>query len=181
MQVQAQLAEEKQYSQTMFDVDVKGLDWNGQLKVGNNQFVGLNYFQSVTNNLALGGEAFYLGSQRKSGVGLAMRHQGDPGIATCQIATTGLLSATYHHKVSEKVYLASELMWNWNAREATAAFGYDYILRQCRLRGRVDSQGVITAFLEERLNVGVNFVLSAELDHYRKDYRFGFGMTVGME
>ena len=179
--LQAQLAEEKQYSQTMFDVDVKGMDWNGQLKVGNNQFVGLNYFQSVTENLALGGEAFYLGSQRKSGVGFALRHQGDPGIATCQVATTGLLSATYHHKVSDKVYLASELMWNWNAREATAAFGYDYILRQCRLRGRVDSQGVITAFLEERLNVGVNFVLSAELDHYRKDYKFGFGLTVGME
>ena len=179
--IQAQLAEEKAYSQTMFDVDVKGLDWNGQVKVGNNQFVGVNYFQSVTNNLALGGEAFYLGSQRKSGVGFALRHQGEPGIATCQIATTGLLSCTYHHKVSEKVYLASELMWNWNAREATAAFGYDYILRQCRLRGRVDSQGVITAYLEERLNVGVNFVLSAELDHWRKDYRFGFGMTVGME
>mmetsp|Transcript_7212 Transcript_7212/g.24770 ORF Transcript_7212/g.24770 Transcript_7212/m.24770 type:complete len:390 (+) Transcript_7212:66-1235(+) len=179
--VQAQLAEEKQYSQTMFDCDVKGLDWNAQLKVGNNQFVGVNYFQSVTNNLALGGEAFYLGSQRKSGVGFALRHQGEPGIATCQVATTGLLSATYHHKVSDKVYLASEMMWNWNAREATAAFGYDYILRQCRLRGRIDSSGVITAFLEERLNVGVNFVLSAELDHYRKDYRFGFGMTVGME
>ena len=179
--VQAQLAEEKQYSQTMFDCDVKGLDWNAQLKVGNNQFVGVNYFQSVTNNLALGGEAFYLGSQRKSGVGFALRHQGEPGIATCQVATTGLLSATCHHKVSDKVYLASEMMWNWNAREATAAFGYDYILRQCRLRGRIDSSGVITAFLEERLNVGVNFVLSAELDHYRKDYRFGFGMTVGME
>ena len=179
--LQAQLSEESKYDQTMFDVDLKGMDWNGQVKVGNNQFIGVNYFQSVTNNLALGGEAFYLGTQRKSGVGFAMRHQGEPGIATCQVATTGLLSATYHHKVSDKVYLASELMWNWNQREATAAVGYDYILRQCRLRGRVDSQGVVTAFLEERLNVGVNFVLSAEVDHWRKDYRFGFGMTVGME
>ena len=134
----------------MFDLDFKGLDWNGQLKVGNSQFVGVNYFQSVTNNLALGGEAFYLGSQRKSGIGLAMRHQSDPGIATCQIANTGMLSCTYHHKVSEKVFLASEFMWNWNLREATAAVGYDYILRQCRLRGKVDSSGVITAFLEER-------------------------------
>jgi mitochondrial import receptor subunit TOM40 len=181
VKLQSQLDKENRYSQTMFDLDFKGLDWNGQLKVGNSQFVGVNYFQSVTDKLALGGEAFYLGSQRKSGIGLAMRHQSDPGIATCQIANTGMLSCTYHHKVSEKVFLASEFMWNWNLREATAAVGYDYILRQCRLRGKVDSSGVITAFLEERLNVGVNFVLSAEVDHFRKDYKFGFGMNVGME
>ncbi len=30
-------------------------------------------------------------------------------------------------------------MYNTNTREATATFGYDYILRQCRLRGRIDS------------------------------------------
>ena len=37
----------------------------------------------------------------------------------------------------------------------------------------------VAAYLEERVNVGVNFVLSAEIDHCRKDYKFGFGMTVG--
>jgi hypothetical protein len=35
------------------------------------------------------------------------------------------------------------------------------------------------AFLEEHLNVGVNFLLSAEIDHAKKDYKFGFGMTIG--
>lgn len=39
--------------------------------------------------------------------------------------------------------LASDFMWNWNAREATASFGYDYMLRQCRLRGRIDSEGKV--------------------------------------
>jgi mitochondrial import receptor subunit TOM40 len=70
-------------------------------------------------------------------------------------------------------------MWNWNAREASASFGYDYTFRQCRLRGKIDSNGVVAAYLEERLNVGVNFLLSAEVDHFKKDYKFGFGMTVG--
>ncbi len=37
----------------------------------------------------------------------------------------------------------------------------------------------VAAYLEERLNVGVNFLLSAELDHIRKDFKFGFGLTVG--
>ena len=48
-----------------------------------------------------------------------------------------------------------------------------------RLRGRVDTEGRVAAFLEERVNVGVNFVLSAEVDHAKKDYKFGLGMTVG--
>jgi hypothetical protein len=40
-----------------------------------------------------------------------------------QIATTGLLSTTYVHKVSDKVSLATEFLWNWNSREATASVG----------------------------------------------------------
>ena len=39
--------------------------------------------------------------------------------------------------------------------------------------------GKFSAFLEERINVGVNFLLSAEIDHVKKDYKFGFGLTVG--
>ncbi len=78
-----------------------------------------------------------------------------------------------------QVSLAADFLWNWNTREATGTFGYDYMLRQCRLRGQVDTNGRVGAFLEERVNVGVNFVLSAELDHWKNDYKFGFGMTVG--
>lgn len=78
-----------------------------------------------------------------------------------------------------QVTLASDFMWNWNQREPSASFGYDYMLRQCRLRGKIDTDGKVGAYLEERVNVGVNFILSAELDHPKKDYKFGFGMTVG--
>ncbi|KAK9823803.1 hypothetical protein WJX72_005619 [[Myrmecia] bisecta] len=176
---QIQLAQEEGMSQGMLDVDLKGKDWNGQLKFGSSQFYGCNYLQSVTPNLALGAEAFWLGQQRRSGTGFAARHSSDKHVATAQVATTGLVSMTYVHKVSEKVSLASEFMWNWMAREASAAFGYDYTLRQCRLRGRIDTDGKVAAYLEERVNVGVNFILSAELDHWKKDYKFGFGMTVG--
>lgn len=242
MKLQTQLTKEKGYSQVMLDVDAKGQDWQGQVKVGNGAFYGLNYIQSVTPALSMGGEAFWLGTQRKSGIGFAARHATDKSVGTVQVrsrqveaaavpsarppaprppwetvptmrsgcplrvslllaqhlgkssllsvscfrlstphqvATTGLVSLTYVHNVSEKVHLASDFLYNWNSREATASVGYDYILRQCRLRGRVDSNGAVAAFLEERLNVGVNFLLSAEIDHFKKDYKFGFGMTVG--
>ena len=37
----------------------------------------------------------------------------------------------------------------------------------------------VACYLEERVNVGVNFILSGEIDHWKKDYKFGVGMTLG--
>lgn len=51
------------------------------------------------------------------------------------------------------------------SRDVTASVGYDYMLRQARVRGKIDSNGVASALLEERLSMGLNFLLSAELDH----------------
>jgi mitochondrial import receptor subunit TOM40 len=64
---------------------------------------GLNYFQSLTTSLSAGGEFFWLGGQLRSGLGLALRHSGEQHIATMQVATTGILSAQYAHKVTDKV------------------------------------------------------------------------------
>eukprot|EP00879_Flechtneria_rotunda_P032803 GHRR01036163.1.p1 GENE.GHRR01036163.1~~GHRR01036163.1.p1 ORF type:complete len:159 (-),score=37.03 GHRR01036163.1:36-512(-) len=102
---------------------------------------GLNYFQSVTPRFSAGGEFFWLGGQLRSGVGLAVRHTGDNHIATMQLATTGILSAQYAHKVTDKVTLATDLLWHWTSREATATMGYDVSLRQARLQGKIDSAG----------------------------------------
>lgn len=179
LKTQFQLASEKGMSQAMFDADLKGKDWNGQIKLGTSQFYGANYFQSVTPSIAMGGEVFYLAEQRRSGLGLAARYATDECVATAQVANTGLVSLTYLQKVSEKVALMTDFLYNSNSREATASFGYDYQLRQSRLRGRLDTDGKVAAFLEEKLNPGVTFVLSAELDYPRKDYKMGFGLLIG--
>eukprot|EP00798_Chlamydomonas_sp_ICE-L_P013142 gene13142-3464_t len=163
----------------MIDTNVKGKDWNSQLKLGNPSFMGINYFQSVTPNFQAGGELFYLASNLKSGVGMAMRHSSDKHVATAQIATTGILSLQYAHKVNEKITLATDFLLHMASREATATMGYDCMLRQCRLRGKVDTNGVVSTFLEERFSPGINFVLSAELDHWNSNYKFGFGVVAG--
>lgn len=61
----------------------QGKHWNGQLKWGTSNFYGANYFQSVTPQLSLGGEVFYLAEQRRRcGQGTCnaqLRHGGLPG------------------------------------------------------------------------------------------------------
>ncbi|XP_039129769.1 LOW QUALITY PROTEIN: mitochondrial import receptor subunit TOM40-1-like [Dioscorea cayenensis subsp. rotundata] len=179
LKANAQLTNEPHFSQGMFNFDYKGTDYRAQFQLGNNAFYGGNYIQSVTPHLSVGSEFFWLGHQRKSGIGLAARYNTDKMVATAQVASTGIVALSYVQKVSEKVSLASDFMYNHMTRDVTASFGYDYILRQCRLRGKLDSNGCVGAFLEERVNMGVNFILSAEIDHPKKDYKFGFGMTVG--
>eukprot|EP00250_Pteridium_aquilinum_P033850 c6487_g1_i1 orf=684-1685(-) len=179
VKVNAQLTNEPHFSQGMFNFDYKGRDFRTQVQLGNNAFYGANYIQSVSPHVALGGEIFWLGHQRKSGLGLAARYSSDKMITTCQLASTGMLSMNYLQRVSDKVALATDFLYNSSTREAVCSLGYDYLLRHCRLRGRIDSNGCAATFLEERLNLGVNFILSAEIDHWKKDYKFGFGMTVG--
>ena len=122
----------------------------------------------------MGGEAFWIGNTRKSGIGLALRHvQSIPSTApppsslgefpntspvaspdglllpgqsaaaaaqmsvfSAQVASTGLVIANYVHKVSDKLSLATDFLYNWNTREATATIGYDYNMRQCKMQGR---------------------------------------------
>ncbi|GIL67854.1 hypothetical protein Vafri_21138 [Volvox africanus] len=178
LKVHCQIANAANQSQVMVDTDLKGGDWNAQLKLGPG-FIGTNYFQSITPKLSAGGEFFWLPSNFKSGVGLALRHQGDKHVATCQVATTGIMNMQYTHKVSEKVTLAADFLWHTASRDVTATVGYDVSLRQCRLRGKVDTNGVVTALLEERFSPGINFVLSAEMDHWHSNYKFGFGIVAG--
>jgi mitochondrial import receptor subunit TOM40 len=69
-----QTSKEPGFSQVMVDLDYKGLDTQAQVKLGNGGFYGVNYLQSVTDHLSLGGEGFWLGGQKKSGVGFAGRY-----------------------------------------------------------------------------------------------------------
>ncbi|XP_031121622.1 mitochondrial import receptor subunit TOM40-1-like [Ipomoea triloba] len=179
LKANGQLTSEPHMSHGMVNFDYKGKDYRSQFQLGSGALLGASYIQSVTPYLSLGGEVFWAGQHRKSGIGYVARYNTDKMVAAGQVASTGIVALSYVQKVSEKVSLASDFMYNYLSRDVTASFGYDYILRQCRLRGKIDSNGCVAAFLEERLNMGLNFILSAEVDHKKKDYKFGFGLTVG--
>nr|XP_043610248.1 mitochondrial import receptor subunit TOM40-1-like [Erigeron canadensis] len=179
LKANAQLSSEPHMSNGMANFDYKGTDYRAQLQLGNGGLIGASYIQSVTPHLSLGGEVFWAGQHRKSGLGYAARYNTDKMVATGQIASTGMVALSYVQKVTEKVSLASDFMYNYMSKDVTASCGYDYILRQCRLRGRIDSNGCVSGFLEERLSLGLNFIVSAEVDHKKKDYRFGLGLTIG--
>ncbi|BBG94712.1 translocase of the outer mitochondrial membrane 40 [Prunus dulcis] len=179
LKANAQLTNEPNMSHGTASFDYKGSDYRSQIQVGNGALLQASYIQSVTPHFSLGGEVFWAGQHRKSGIGYAARFNTEKMVATGQVASTGMVALSYVQKLSEKVSLASDLMYNHTSRDVTASVGYDYVLRQSRLRGKIDSNGRTAAFLEERLSMGLKFILSAEMDHKKKDYKFGFGLAAG--
>ncbi|KAJ0809537.1 putative Porin domain superfamily, eukaryotic porin/Tom40 [Helianthus annuus] len=166
MNADAQLTSQPHMSNGKFNIDYKGIDYRTRFKFGNGAMLGASYIQSVTPHLSLGGELVWAGEDRESNISYGARYNTDKMVAVGQIANTGNVALSYAQKMSEKVSLASDFIYNYFSRDVTASVGYDYINRQCRLRGKIDSNGCTSAFVEEWLDNGLKVILSAEVSTY---------------
>ncbi|CAL9766896.1 unnamed protein product [Musa acuminata subsp. burmannicoides] len=196
LKINAQLTNEPHFSQGMFSFDYKGKDFRTQFQIGNNAFYGANCIQvelevtmgiyrsetskknlfvciikdllkHVSPYLSLGGEIFWLGHQRKSGIGFTARYNTDNMVATGQVASTGIVALGYVQKVSEKVRdlkIRKELLFMLYVCACCYKSYHLQVSLASDFMGKLDSNDVIAAFLEERLNMGVNFILSAEVE-----------------
>ena len=45
----------------------------------------------------------------------------------------------------------------------------------------IQSDTTCSASLEERVSAGANLQLSGQLNHKKKDYKFGFGLAIGTQ
>jgi mitochondrial import receptor subunit TOM40 len=197
------------------DFDYKGSFFTSGLSYMAGGLLSGTHMQSLTENLALGGEAFYhLQKHVSGGAGAARLVWGSKGenVATAKAGTFGNVELScarlartrerrpapprarrasprcalsepssagrYHHKVSEKVGLATQLDY-YHGQFCTFGVGYEFRMRQATFRGLVSSDTTCSASLEERISPGVNLVLSSQLNHKKKDYKFGIGLNVG--
>jgi len=165
------------------DVDYKGGDFClGGYAIGGG-LLGGSYMQSVSSGLALGVEGFYHALNRKvrGGAG-AMRYVWGKGenVATAKVGTfgNGAVELAYQRKVSEQVALATEMQYYHN-QFCQFGLGYEFKLRTAVFKGLISSDTTCSAALEERVAPGINLALSAQLNHKKKDYKFGVGLTIG--
>lgn len=166
------------------DLDYKGGSFCvGGYAVGSG-LLGANYMQSVTEGLSLGAETFYhTGNSRVRGGAVAARYvwgDKEENVATAKAGTIGAgnLELTYHRKVSEKVGLATEMQYYHN-QFCQFGVGYEFRLRSATFKGVLQSDSTCSASLEERIAPGINLLLSGQLNHKKKDHKFGVGLIVG--
>lgn len=89
--------------------------------------------------------------------------------ATLQAQRAGILAATYHHRLSDKVDVGADLnvVVNGGRREATATVGAKYDFRMATFRGQVDSTGKTSMLLEQRFAPTFSFLVTGEIDHMK--------------
>lgn len=131
-----------------------------------------SYLQSITKTLAVGVEYLYhspapmMGELSSTYLAKYTSPTKDM-IATCQLQTAGIVSATYWQKLGEKVDVAADLQLiaTPERRDAVTTLGAKYDLRMSTFRAQLDSTGKVSALLEQRFGPAFVFMLSGEIDH----------------
>lgn len=168
-------------SSLKFDFDYKGSSFCAGATYMGGGLLGASYMQSVTPSLALGAEGFFHMHRHVHGGAAAARCVWGPkgdSVATAKAGSFGNFELSYQRKVSEKVGLATEMQY-YHGQSCTFGLGYEFRLRQATFKGLVQSDASCSAVLEERVSPIVGLLLSAQLNHKKKEYKFGMGLQVG--
>lgn len=151
---------------------------------GNGIFTA-SLLQSLSKSLALGAEIITQkvpdSTSIEQGINLGMKWKlKENSVFTATLQQFVALQTSYHHRVSDKVELASELqlLLVGPRKDAVSSVGAKFEYRQATLRAQVDSTGRVGMVLEEKLFPGFALLLSGEIDHVRSASRFGVGITM---
>jgi hypothetical protein len=186
--VQTALQPAAEYAAARVDVDFKGEDYTTNLRMANGWQLGGSYWQSLTQKLALGGDAMYSGEHQAMSMSCAARWTDPDWLAVGaytleELAQPGrplhITNLHYVRKVSDRVNLASELIYVGNTNMTKVNVGAEVTLRQSRLNACVDQSGRIKSSLEALLFGPFKFLLSAEMHHASDEFKFGFGISSG--
>ncbi|KAK0096885.1 hypothetical protein PV326_003992 [Microctonus aethiopoides] len=145
-----------------------------------------HYLQSITPNLALGGELAYQRGPGVPGGSIAVASlvgkyiHGDStisaslGAASCHVC--------FHQRASQQLQVGVELEVNARMQESTATLAYQVDLPKADIvyRGSIDSNWTVGAVLEKKLQpLPFSFALSGLLNHAKGHFQLGCGLIIG--
>jgi mitochondrial import receptor subunit TOM40 len=199
VKLQLNVSADGQSDQVLADVDFGGMSWTSNLKygsMGGGLMYGMNYFQTVTPNLAAGGEGMYMAANQILLSNYTLKYSmpamnsetetksmDTPSliVANYNSAQGGTLTLNYKRVVTpNRVSLGAELQCSPVTLDSQVAVGAEFKLTRSKMAVVVDGSGKIQSTLETKLGMGqgptLNF--SAEVDHAKDMMRFGYGLTI---
>jgi len=198
--VQLAVSPDGQSDQLLGELDFGGMTWSGNLKygsMGGGPIFGLNYYQSITSKLAMGGEGMYIAANGNKMSSYLVKYECDapgdnfstkggekPSSWMCaQIhPAQGMLNFSYKRAVTpNRVTLGAELSMQ-PSLESAVTFGAEFNLARSRFAMAVDGEGKIQSNLETALGMApgspkLNF--NAEVDFGKDSMVFGYGLNIG--
>merc|ERR1719445_38009 len=204
--LQLGVTQEGQQDQLLTELDINGFTWTGNLKygsMGGGILLGMNYFQSITPTLAVGGEGMYLASNSallssymikytspmppsSSDIAATIRNASGMAANTTIVGNynTAQQSLTLQYKklvTPNRVTLGAELQCSPFSLESEISFGAELQLTRSKVNVAVDGNGRVQTLLEAKLGIAPGsptLNMSAELDFPKDTTKFGYGITV---
>ncbi|GMI33638.1 hypothetical protein TrCOL_g8231 [Triparma columacea] len=164
------------------DVDISGKSWSGNVKygcMGGGDYFSCNYLQAITPRFCVGGEAAYIGAQKVSVGSYGCRYNGVGWMGSAQWSgQQGALSLNYKKEITkDRVNFGAELQVA-PTLESNVVFGAEFNLKQSKVSTVIDGGGGIKTVVEAKLHPAANLQFSAEADHLKDTFKFGYGMTI---
>mmetsp|Transcript_29693 Transcript_29693/g.49007 ORF Transcript_29693/g.49007 Transcript_29693/m.49007 type:complete len:377 (-) Transcript_29693:51-1181(-) len=206
--LQLGVSQEGQNDQCLAEVDFGGQTWTGNLKygaMGGGLMYGGNYFQSITSNLAMGGECMYLAANKSLMSNYTLKYRiaakgGDedeeattadspmggeaPSSLLCVNYNGSQDALTFNYKrvvTPNRVSLGAELMCSpSNPGESQVLVGAEFKLTRSKVSIVVDGGMRIQSTVEAKLGMGgaPTIQFAGELDHLKNVLRFGYGLNI---
>lgn len=164
------------------EVDYEGSDWQGSLKWSNPGNYSLSYHQAITKHLSLASCFDYKHQHGFAGNSYGVRYNADKWIGTFMaMPANRQYIASYTQKVSDTIALASK----WAIGMGREGFmSVMSVGLECKFRGtlfqaNIDTSGKVSSYFEEGSN-RLRYTIGAELDHKKKQYKFGMGLSISL-
>nr|CCA19543.1 Mitochondrial Protein Translocase (MPT) Family puta [Albugo laibachii Nc14] len=166
-------------SQVLADLDYMCGDFCCNFKVSNGPLYGMSYFQSLTQRLALGGEAYFHGEHVKVIAAYCARYTADDWVAAGTAGAGGTLQLQYLRKIQgHRMKYGSELTYNYRSGESNATMGGQFEIGASRLSMSLDQSGRVASSVETHVLPNFLLTLAAEAFPAKSDFKFGYGAQI---
>ncbi|KAI3358796.1 hypothetical protein L3Q82_015191 [Scortum barcoo] len=177
------------------DAEIRGEDYTATITLGNpdvlvgSGIVVTHYLQSITPDLALGGELVYHRRPGEEGAVMSLvgRYTGSNYIATLTLGSAGLMLMLHTttkptSRTGRYLQLGVEFEASTRMQDTSVSFGYQLDVPKANLlfKGSLDSNWIVGATLEKKLlPLPLSLVLCTFLNHRKNKFQCGFGVTIG--
>lgn len=160
------------------DLEYEGDDYVHTFKYGTNMW-GLNFMQTIGNNLTLGFDLLNMSERKQSSISGALKYNWRKhSFFAHYFALQNELCLAYTQKVNKSVHLVSELSMNVLEGETKAVLGYRQKFTTTEMTATINSKGKINSIVN-LMSGFFSLKLCATADYAKDSYNFGYGVSFG--
>ncbi|KAJ6251567.1 import receptor subunit tom40 [Anaeramoeba flamelloides] len=179
-----EIENEKKITSSGVDLEYYSADFTGKLRMQSDKSISVSYLQSLSHPNLIGGvEVSYKGNSKKTEIRSSARYTRGNSIYSVEYSDTHAkhLSINYVKKISQRIGLATDFIYNLETGVTHSSVGLRYHLRKSRFATLIRSSGSISTMYEELYHPLASMKITGDINYLNNQYFFGFSLRFGPE